>query len=145
MNAIEITIPMLIEFCKQEQTREVAKNPAYEKGYREAFHIIEQLLSNVKLNIPDSIQIPKLPTKLEPSNNTNKALIKSLNESCIRLDTIKHIMELMICECDCILSKVECDKTLNFDTASYLNQIQCQDKFNDQIKRLKKILSYNEE
>lgn len=151
MNEIEITIPMLMELCKQEQIREIPKDPSYKRGYREAFNIMENLLGRVKstndFDVSDVVyyiantQNSELLNKLEKAANTNKGIIEFLNESCVRLDSIKNIVESIIHNYNAMLAKVEGNATSNINNESYLEQIQYQDKLNEYIEKLKNIFS----
>lgn len=151
MNEIEITIPMLMELCKQEQIREIPKDPSYKSGYREAFNIMENLLGRVKstndFDVSDVVyytantQNSELLNKLEKAANTNKEIIRFLNESCVGLDDIKNIVESIIHNCNAMLAKVEGNAPSNINNESYLEQIQYQDKLNEYIEMLKNIFS----
>lgn len=154
MNEIEITVPMLMELCKQEQTREIPKDPSYKSGYREAFKIMENLLGRVKtttdFDLSDVVyyttnaQNSELLNKLEKATNTNKELIEFLNESCVWLDNIKNTVESVIHNCNAVLAKVGGVDTSTVNTESYLEQIQYQDKLNEYLERIKNIFSFNE-
>ena len=88
-------------------------------------------------------QNSELLNKLEKAANTNKGIIEFLNESCVRLDSIKNIVESIIHNYNAMLAKVEGNATSNINNESYLEQIQYQDKLNEYIEKLKNIFSSN--
>ena len=147
MSEIKVTIPMLIELCKQEQTRQIPKDPSYKSGYREAFQIMESLLGRVVTNYnvfdisecAENAQTSELLNKLEQANKSNKELVEFMRDSCVWLDKIKTTIESIIHNCNAVLIEVGCENAYNDNISSYLEQIQYQDKINDYIDRLKNI------
>lgn len=148
MSEISITVPMLVELCKQEQIRELPKDFSYKSGYREAFKIMQNLLSRVKIDddlCNNSSTEDLFLRKLKRTAETNNQLVEFMNESCLWLDKVKTTLEFLIHDCNTVLAEIESKNSSAINTGWYLDQIKYQNTLETYLDKLKSIFEPNKE